>query len=207
MKNCENNRECEKGVREKILDAATRLFAEKGYHGTSMKEVAKLAGVNKALLFYYFNSKENMHRELLSDMPSFLKITIKEELEKASDSLKKLEAVVLALVKHFSRSRFRMKILLQSFLGLGPEPPVLHDEMINLTRLPLVNVLEEGIKEGKFRPVDSNFMANGIIGMLQIFYRIPSHSEVEYSNEEIFKNVITIIENGILTGETTDEED
>lgn len=43
-----------------ILEKATELFASRGYHGTSMSAITKSAGVNKALVFYYFDSKEGL---------------------------------------------------------------------------------------------------------------------------------------------------
>jgi len=48
-----------------ILKAAREVFSEKGYDGAGMSEVAKRAGVNKALPFYYFKSKENLLKELV----------------------------------------------------------------------------------------------------------------------------------------------
>jgi AcrR family transcriptional regulator len=45
---------------ERILAAATEIFANRGYHGTSMSAITKAAGVNKALIFYYFDSKEGL---------------------------------------------------------------------------------------------------------------------------------------------------
>ena len=43
---------------EKIIDAATDVFVQKGMDGARMQEIADLAGINKALLHYYFRSKE-----------------------------------------------------------------------------------------------------------------------------------------------------
>lgn len=45
---------------EQILDAARTLFAERGYHATTMREVAGQAGVNPALLHHYFGTKEDL---------------------------------------------------------------------------------------------------------------------------------------------------
>ena len=53
------------GAKQKILNAARQVFAEKGYDGASVSEIAKAAGVNKALPFYYFESKENLLREIV----------------------------------------------------------------------------------------------------------------------------------------------
>lgn len=49
-----------KESRDKILKSAEELFSSKGFDGTSVREIAELAGVNKALIFYYFKSKEEI---------------------------------------------------------------------------------------------------------------------------------------------------
>jgi AcrR family transcriptional regulator len=46
---------------EKVVDVATRLFAEKGYDGVSTKEICREAGVNVAAIHYHFESKENLY--------------------------------------------------------------------------------------------------------------------------------------------------
>lgn len=54
-------------ARAKILAAAGELFAGKGFDGTSTAQIAKAAGVNSALIFYYFTSKENLLKCLISE--------------------------------------------------------------------------------------------------------------------------------------------
>ncbi len=51
--------------RQRILAAADELFTRGGYDGVSMRDVALKAGVNKALVFYYFDSKESLFRAVL----------------------------------------------------------------------------------------------------------------------------------------------
>ena len=53
--------------KEKILRAAEELFAEMGFDKTSTASIAKRAGVNSALIFYYFGSKENLLKNILSE--------------------------------------------------------------------------------------------------------------------------------------------
>lgn len=48
------------GAREKILETATRLFSTQGYHATSLAQVARSAQVSKALILWYFESKEQL---------------------------------------------------------------------------------------------------------------------------------------------------
>jgi TetR/AcrR family transcriptional regulator len=51
-----------------IIAAAEQVFAEKGFHGAKMAEIAKLAGLPKANLHYYFGTKERLYRALLHDI-------------------------------------------------------------------------------------------------------------------------------------------
>lgn len=53
-----------KDTKAKILKAARKLFVKKGFNGTSMASIRDLAGVNHALLFYYFKNKENLWGEV-----------------------------------------------------------------------------------------------------------------------------------------------
>ena len=55
----------ENNSKQKILDAALEVFASKGFDGARVDEIAKTAGVNKALLYYYFESKEAILKELI----------------------------------------------------------------------------------------------------------------------------------------------
>jgi AcrR family transcriptional regulator len=52
--------------REAILDAAMEAFAKRGFHGTSIDDVAAAAGVSKALIYEHFSSKQNLHDTLIS---------------------------------------------------------------------------------------------------------------------------------------------
>ncbi len=54
----------EKDTKEKILDVANELFAEKGFSGTSIREIAKLADVNLSAVNYHFTNKETLYSEV-----------------------------------------------------------------------------------------------------------------------------------------------
>lgn len=51
----------------RILQAALKLFSEKGYEGTSTREICAAAGITKPTLYYFFESKEGIHRALLEE--------------------------------------------------------------------------------------------------------------------------------------------
>ncbi len=123
MKPAENT---DVAARSKILKAAREVFSEKGYDGAGMSEVAKKAGVNKALLFYYFKSKENLLKELVRNASdnildwknAFLKNTdmsSRESLESYFDN-------AIALME--ARREIITIILSESFKGGGESVPL-----------------------------------------------------------------------------------
>ena len=58
--------------RVQLLDVAMTVFSDRGYHGASMNDVAKLAGVTKPVLYQHFPSKRDLYLELVDDVSSRL---------------------------------------------------------------------------------------------------------------------------------------
>ena len=67
--------------REQILAAAENLFVEKGFEGTSIRELAQAADVNIAMISYYFGSKEKLMEELVEQRAGYSRLKL-EELNK-----------------------------------------------------------------------------------------------------------------------------
>jgi AcrR family transcriptional regulator len=70
-----------KNSKQVILDAATQVFAEKGFDGSRVDEIARRAGVNKALLYYYFESKDKILEELMVGLVEEM-VELKDQLTK-----------------------------------------------------------------------------------------------------------------------------
>src|ERR1700683_5787195 len=64
---------------QRIVATAASMFAEQGLAGARMDEIARAAKVNKALLYYYFRSKEELHRFVLETLLSQLRARVWEE--------------------------------------------------------------------------------------------------------------------------------
>ncbi|MDH7552079.1 MAG: TetR/AcrR family transcriptional regulator [Spirochaetota bacterium] len=85
-----------KETRDVILNAAKKEFAERGYSGARMSSIAKRAGVNQALIHYYFSSKEKLYREVLEFLFHHEESRIIEEYFK-EDVLTPPEALYVAI--------------------------------------------------------------------------------------------------------------
>ncbi len=72
-------------TRDKILTAARAEFARVGRAGARIDRIAAEAGVNKAMIYYHFDSKENLHREVISDYFARIIPTVRGEMRSAGD--------------------------------------------------------------------------------------------------------------------------
>jgi AcrR family transcriptional regulator len=78
--------------RRQLLDVAVDVFAERGFHGTSMDEVAEAAGVTKPVLYQHFDSKRELYLELLDDVGSHLVAAVTAAVGGASGPRQRVEA-------------------------------------------------------------------------------------------------------------------
>lgn len=67
---------------EKILLAATDLFAANHFNGVSIKEIAKKSGVNSALISYYFGGKKNLYQEVLNEQSNLFLAMSQQTVDK-----------------------------------------------------------------------------------------------------------------------------
>ena len=125
---------------DKILEAAKNVFVAKGMEGARMQEIADEAGINKALLHYYFRSKEKLFEAIFSKIIQFAFPEITRIAQSNEPFISKIEQVVDAyidlLIKHPFIPGFIMKELNRDPSGLfklvvkfGLNPQVIFDQI------------------------------------------------------------------------------
>jgi len=88
-------------TREAILDAAERLFAERGYESTSLQDVGALAGVSRATPGYFFGSKADLYRAVLERCFAAVREAVREGRRRTMSSGKGPEAVLAGVVSDY----------------------------------------------------------------------------------------------------------
>lgn len=78
-------------TKDKILNSAQLIFNEKGYEHTSVEEIAKHAGITKAMIYYHFNNKENIMLQLIKRLLS----SIKEDLHAQVSTDKRTNSILM----------------------------------------------------------------------------------------------------------------
>ena len=81
---------------KQILTAAAELFLEKGYRAASTTAIAKRAGCNQALIYYYFRSKENLFGKVFSSKTEQIFSKIAEPFSKKQDIFSTIRAIIAA---------------------------------------------------------------------------------------------------------------
>jgi len=152
--------------KERLLSTAESLFGQKGFSGTSIREIAKAGRVNIGSIYHYFPNKRSLHSSILERAYAGLH-TYVQEAAKADDTPKELlrrmvNAAADFLANHPMAHRVILHELLASTKGL--------DRAIDLhlrkTRVLLNKTLEEGIRLGDFRKMDVELTSFGLMSAL-----------------------------------------
>lgn len=154
---------------EEILDAAQRVFGDRGFAGTRLDVVAREAGVSKGTLYLYFDSKEALFREMVRARVVSALAQGEELVARHQGTSRDL---LIELVTHMygtMRQPAMVKIsrLVHAELRNFPElAQFYYDEVILRARHLLSLALERGIAAGEFRRTVHDFAARGIPAML-----------------------------------------
>lgn len=109
-----------KSTEEKIFDAAFKEFMEKGFEGARMQAIADRAGINKALLHYYYRAKDKLFDAVVPQIISQLPLGINNILEKEYPFEQKIEEIVHLYVGFLKKNPLIVRFVLRELLT-GPE--------------------------------------------------------------------------------------
>jgi TetR/AcrR family transcriptional regulator len=155
--------------RAAILAAAERVFADGGLEGARMDAIAAKAGVNKALLYYYFRSKEELYAAILeSHLQEFHRRAL--EILSAEGPARSTLLRYLSLHFDFLGQRPFFPRLVQRLMTTDGQPARrLSQEYSAPLYRKLVEVVERGIRARELRPVDSHHTVYSLVA-LTVFY-------------------------------------
>jgi TetR/AcrR family transcriptional regulator len=206
--------------REKILQAAEKVFAEKGRHGARMEEIAGRAKVNKAMVYYFFKSKENLFNDVLSGALDRIFRHVHEGLQpKDLKGLNPAEGVTLVIQKHleaYMQDLSRTKIVLEAFVHNPQDIKRAIDKICTgegaletcaVRPMRMVEFFETGIAKGVFRSFDVRQVLVSITGMNLIYFVARPMAQLflglDAKNESRFMrdrqaSIVDLLLNGIL---------
>ena len=156
---------------KRILAAARKEFVVKGIDGARMQIIATEAGVNKALLHYYYRSKDKLYQKVLEDTIGTIWVKLQEEF-RAQDPAKGLEPLIRAAVGTYIRTlRSNPDFPLFVFRAISGGGQAVVAAMQELVRdfkdvpVTLLDSLKEEIRAGKVKPIHPIHFLMSLMGM------------------------------------------
>jgi TetR/AcrR family transcriptional regulator len=163
-------------TRAAILHAALEEFAHEGVAGARTDEIARNAGVNKALLYYYFKDKDGLYAAVLEQIFGGLSAKVAAVLDR--EDLSPREKLLLYAETHFDymgNSPLFPRVLQREFMRTGRNATALVGRIVEHYARPLYSkmtqLIAEGCETGDFRPCDPQQTLTSILGVV-VFYFI-----------------------------------
>ncbi|NOX17476.1 MAG: TetR/AcrR family transcriptional regulator [Chlorobi bacterium] len=180
--------------KEEIKTAGIKSFTAYGYYKTTLEDIAGMLGMKKNSLYYYFESKEALFRELVEDEmaahAAFLETTVQTNLP----ADKKLIKIISGLIEFIRERTMKYTVKLSAYLEIHK---VIKSEFGDFQKKEckvLESILKEGIKSGLFVKHDAKRLAADIEYLVPaIFNSYYADSKAEFVHEVDFEEISSTI--------------
>jgi AcrR family transcriptional regulator len=153
-------------VESQIVEAATELFAERGFAGTSLQDIADATGLTRPALYHYFSSKEDLLLRLVSAATEGPADDLRGlRLQEDVSRVERLHAMASSIALLQAQHPARFRLLIRSEADLPAALADTYDSGRRSVLREFMALIEEGVQSGEFRAVDPRTAALGIIGL------------------------------------------
>jgi|SRR5579872_3678954 len=154
----------------RIVVAARKVFAQRGLSGARMDQIARVAGVNKALPYYYFRNKEELHRFVLETMIAQVCVAMESPSVLSMQPSERIYALINSTFDFVINNPAYPRLIQREMMS---DRRRLHWMVVSYHR-PLhrrvAATIREGIALGQFRRVDPDQTVFTIFGMIQHYF-------------------------------------
>ena len=195
----------DKEKRQDILLAAETVFAEKGFKGTTVREVAKRANVHNSLIFYYFKNKSVLYEAVFESLFDQMEELVQYSMNLDMDRLGILKEIVFGIIDFLATHRNLTIILVRELMENGRVAQKTSQEYFKPVYQTVVEFLSEGGREAIFRNVDPVHFMQSSVAMLVFYFinesfiramglRNPySSREIEKRKNEVWRQIRSIL--------------
>ncbi len=153
-------------TRGRILDAAARIFAEKGYHDTAVDDIAHASDTSKGAVYFHFPNKQGIFLSLVEYLAGQLIDRMEGAIESEKGGIAKVEAALRSVLESFAAHRSLARILLVEVVGLGHGfDPRLLAVRVRLTEA-IKHHLDRAMADGAIPPQNTETAARVWIGAI-----------------------------------------
>ena len=148
--------------RAQLLKVAREVFADQGYHGAGMEEIAQRAGVTKPVLYQHFSGKKELYLALLDTDMTHLQMEVAAALDSADTNHERIARGLEAYFTFIERNTDSFRLLFRETMGADPD----FRESIDRFRDAVAGTIGRIIAEETRLPrEESELLARGVMGM------------------------------------------
>jgi AcrR family transcriptional regulator len=153
-------------TRNRILEAAVKVFASKGYHDTKVDDIVSGSGTSKGAFYFYFPSKQDIFLALVDTFADLLESRLRERLAAEPSGTARVDAALRVCLETFGQYRALAKIALVQATGLGAafekKRQAVNQRFIAIVR----ENLDSAVADGGIPPLDTEVAACAWVGAL-----------------------------------------
>ena len=181
-------------ARDRLLAAAVRLFEQRGYAATTVREIVEAAGVTKPVLYYYFGNKEGIFQDLVRDAMDRFDRAMEKADQPCGSAKDRIEAICLEVFSLFKAHIPLVRVINSLYYG-PPQgaPPIDVDRFHFAFQDRLKKLLLEGRRAREFAFHKTEDAMWAIIGALNIATEVElCHPEMALKDKDL-KRVLAIV--------------
>ena len=186
-------------TKTKIFNVAARLIGQKGYNAVSMREISEQSGVSKPTIYYYFDSKEGLYRQLFTSAIAYTDAQINDILARDLTVKEKLVEVIKVRFQQALKYPDFAKFFLHLFIFMEDTPlsKQFQNEAI-VRREILIKLIQEGIKNKEFGlSVKTPIAVEIIIGTLLHFVAQQLASHKKILSDRLAEEIVEVLFKGL----------
>ncbi len=180
-------------TRDKLLEAAARMFAEHGYDGTSVRDIIKEADANLGAVTYHFGTKEALFSESLGQKLGPLLELGKRIEESQASAMEKLDMVLRGYAMFVLHENPNLKAMFMESMQGGDRLPPGSVQMIQWRNKVIGDIVKQGINEGVFRKCNTKELGMMILGLISPYVQDLPIIKPKYRNTPVPKREVNRI--------------
>jgi TetR/AcrR family transcriptional regulator len=153
--------------RQYIFESAAGVFSKKGYHKTTVEEIAAAIGVSKGTIYYYFKNKEELYLAILREGIDLFHEQLSLAAQSPAGPRDKIKKLIRGHFIFCEKEKDLVFLFLKELGSTDFSREILADMLAKCLQV-FRNVLEEGIAKKVFRPVNPEIITSALFGMLTI---------------------------------------
>lgn len=155
------------GTRTAVLKASRTVFARRGFEGASTREVADVAGVNNAMIYYHFKDKNELYRAVLADsFMAFEHIWEHKVFRSGASAREKIRKYVEEFIRFQHSNEELRRIMSMEFAACSDNYKWLADNYFSESYKKLAGILKDGMRSGELRRFDPSLAIPSMVGMI-----------------------------------------